>query len=674
MEEKIAVLFQAGNYSGVIHAYEKNGVGLTSAVHYLVAVSYLFEDKFSEGLSILLSLKKDATLLLDYWCYLALAQLKNGDYKGAKRAIDKTRQRSKLYFEINVELSIKLGKGRRAMRLIREAKASQVHSAPLEINEAILQMHRRQLKLAENTLLRLLSQDPLNIAICDNLIRIYSNTRSSAKSECLIQAYLKQHPNHLPYLWHLVSIYAAQGRKEDMAPLMKRIHSEGDSKSYLREIFAIPSMLMSQEDIAQVRQRIDECLTNAMKKNEFPMRADAEYRATPFYLSYHQECNKGLFEKIATVFQKGLLAVPKLNKRPIRKRKKIAFISQHFYKQSVMDFYFHTIVNMPKEFHVTIINVEPVFIDAVTKSVYDRADEVLQPSISHDELVPLVYQAEYDMIIYPEIGMSPCIYYLAMQRLAPIQAVLMGHPDTSGMAAMDYYVSWKHFHHGNTKKQFTETVVQLKHMPICYDYPKGIDGVKKSLSGLGLVQKEMKLFSVPMLLFKIQPVFDEVIEKIIIASSNHVVLLVCYNHIEKVIKKRLEKRLNKRQLEQVRFELPFKKRDYYALLKNSNVILESFPFGGGNTVLHSMAAGTPVICMKSDQLKGSFGTGFYEWINETDYIANSIDEYVRLAINIANNDDAKSQYNTMIQHNKSKLFGNMDGPNEFYQWLRQVLP
>ena len=521
--------------------------------------------------------------------------------------------------------------------------------------------------------MEMFSKDQGNRVICDNLVRLYANTRSGKKSEVILNAYLECDPNHVPYLWQLVNIYAAQGRINEMKSALKTLHKNSTEDAGLREVMAIPAAMPTTKAVLDFRDRISKILEQALTDNHYPNRPDMTFRCTPFYLSYQEPCNKVLFEKIVSVFEQGLMKVPKIGPRAERKNKKIAFISQHFYKQSVMDFYFHTIVNMPKEFHVTIINIDPVFIDEVTKKVYDRANKVLQPSICHDELLPLIMKGEYDMIIYPEIGMSPCIYYLAMQRLAPIQAVLMGHPDTSGMSSMDYYVSWKHFHHGNIKNQFTETLVQLNHMPICYDYPKGIDGVKKPLSGLGLNQKGIILFSVPMLLFKIQPVFDEVIEKIISASPNHVVLMVCYNHIEKVIKKRLEKRLNKKQLEQVRFELPFKKRDYYAVLKNSNVILESFPFGGGNTVLHSMAAGTPVICLRSDQLKGSFGTGFYDWINETRYIATSIDEYVKLAIRIANDVHEKPMFANMIQKNKSKLFGNMDGPNEFYGWLHHVL-
>ena len=157
------------------------------------------------------------------------------------------------------------------------------------------------------------------------------------------------------------------------------------------------------------------------------------------------------------------------------------------------------------------------------------------------------------------------------------------------------------------------------------------------------------------------------------ASSSHTIILVCYNKLEDKIKARLKKRLSLTQLKQVEFRLPFKRKDYYGLLKNAHVILESFPFGGGNTVLHSMAAGTPVISLQSNQLKGSFGTGFYKWIGELRFIAKDINEYVELAIKTAHNNQIKAEFKAMIQKNKPKLFGNMSGSHEFYKWLEKKL-
>ena len=84
----------------------------------------------------------------------------------------------------------------------------------------------------------------------------------------------------------------------------------------------------------------------------------------------------------------------------------MAVISQHFYNNSVMDFYAHTLINFPDAFHVTIINVDPTKIDDITKALYRRADKHYQTSKAQDELVPLVMESQFDMVIYPEIGMS----------------------------------------------------------------------------------------------------------------------------------------------------------------------------------------------------------------------------------------------------------------------------
>ena len=97
--------------------------------------------------------------------------------------------------------------------------------------------------------------------------------------------------------------------------------------------------------------------------------------------------------------------------------------------------------------------------------MYRRADKHYQTSKAQDELVPLVMESQFDMVIYPEIGMSPCIYFLAMQRLAPIQMVLMGHPETTGMTTIDYYVSWANFHGKKSTLTIYGTINSIKKHP-----------------------------------------------------------------------------------------------------------------------------------------------------------------------------------------------------------------
>jgi protein O-GlcNAc transferase len=537
-----------------------------------------------------------------------------------------------------------------------------------------LMLFKRKFKAAEKKLLDLLTSHPDQELIYDYLVRIYMIKRYTKKCEELMLSYLKRSPKHIPYLWALVNSYACQGRTQEMRDMLDRIALSNDvCEPIFREIFAIPAVFESKEHRIEFRDAINHKLDDVIARGVWPNRPDQTFSSTPFYLAYHDELNKAILEKMAKILRQGLITPPKLKKIKNRKKPKIAIISQHFYKHSVMDFYFHTIANLPETFDVTLIYIDPIHIDHITKDLFERADTVLMPSGQHEELIPLIVEGQFDMIIYPEVGMSNVIYYLSMLRLAPIQVGLMGHPETSGSASMDYFVSWKNFHFDQPKKQFTETVVQLEKLPICYDYPVEMDGIKKTRKSLGLPNNHHILFTIPMMLFKIQPEFDAVIIKIIQASQRHRVVLICYNAIEKIVFARLKKQLAKNELEQLIFCLPFKRRDYYALIKNSNVVLESFPFGGGNTVLHAMAAGTPVISLRANQLKGAFGAGYYDYLGETGYCAHTVDEYIQLAIKVANDATVKSRYKAMIQKNKDKLFGNMAGPREFYEWLSAVL-
>ena len=65
----------------------------------------------------------------------------------------------------------------------------------------------------------------------------------------------------------------------------------------------------------------------------------------------------------------------------------------------------------------------------------------LNPSTPQPLLSPLysyssIRHADLDILIYPEIGIDPVTYYLSFARLAPVQAVWYGHPDTTGVSTI----------------------------------------------------------------------------------------------------------------------------------------------------------------------------------------------------------------------------------------------
>ena len=173
---------------------------------------------------------------------------------------------------------------------------------------------------------------------------------------------------------------------------------------------------------------------------------------------------------------------------------------------------------------------------------------------------------------------------------------------------------------------------------------KGIDKVVRSRSALGLPEAPKKLFLFPCCYLKLQPVFDEVIIKIIQSNPDHYVVLIQYSGLEDVVKNRLRRALTPDQQQQLVFRPPYKLNDYFAVLKQVDVNLETFPFGGGNTVLQSIASGTPIITLTGDQIKGRFGTGFYTQLGTTEFCATTINEYVDKAIKVAHNPKIKADF------------------------------
>ena len=89
------------------------------------------------------------------------------------------------------------------------------------------------------------------------------------------------------------------------------------------------------------------------------------------------------------------------------------------------------------------------------------------------EWVDAIAAQELDVLIYPEIGMDPMTVRLASLRLAPVQAASWGHPETSGLPTIDYYLSGEALEPEAAQAYYTESLVALPHLG-CHFEPLNI--------------------------------------------------------------------------------------------------------------------------------------------------------------------------------------------------------
>ena len=65
----------------------------------------------------------------------------------------------------------------------------------------------------------------------------------------------------------------------------------------------------------------------------------------------------------------------------------------------------------------------------------NRYEAVSSQDLNH--ITQQVRAVSLDMLLYPEIGLDPVIYFLSFARMAPVQAAWFGHPDSTGQPPLN---------------------------------------------------------------------------------------------------------------------------------------------------------------------------------------------------------------------------------------------
>ena len=81
------------------------------------------------------------------------------------------------------------------------------------------------------------------------------------------------------------------------------------------------------------------------------------------------------------------------------------------------------------------------------------------------------------------------------------------------------------------------------------------------------------------------------------------------------------------------------RQQYIETLAALDVMLDPFPFGGGNTTLEAFAVGTPVVTCPPAFARGRLAAAFCERLGWRDGIASDTADYVSRAVRLATDPD-----------------------------------
>jgi protein O-GlcNAc transferase len=265
-----------------------------------------------------------------------------------------------------------------------------------------------------------------------------------------------------------------------------------------------------------------------------------------------------------------------------------------------------------------------------------------------------------DILIYPEIGMDPMSGKLAALRLAPIQATSWGHPVTSGLSTIDYFISSDAMEPPNGATHYTEELIRLPGIGIHYS-PVDSRAEKLSRAEIGVNEDDIFLWCCQSN-YKYLPQYDwifaELAKKIPSARFGFITLLPD-SEASQVFRKRIKGAFESHGLnadDRVRF-FPALSADQFASVASlADLCLDSIEWSGCNSSLEVLAHGTPIITYRGTFMRGRHSAAILELIGCHELVAETLVDYVHIVIDLVTDQEKRREVSTRIRENLPRLY------------------
>lgn len=324
-------------------------------------------------------------------------------------------------------------------------------------------------------------------------------------------------------------------------------------------------------------------------------------------------------------------------------------------------------------FEVVLIHAPKAKHDAFSAEFDKWVDRALKlpPSLAAQQ--KMLAELELDVLFYPEIGMSHATYFLAFARLAKVQIVSWGHPDTTGLDTMDYFVSADSIEPDNAEVHYSERLIRMNRLP-CFYQPLVVPTQIPARTALGLPETGT-LYGCPQSLFKFHPEFDAILAAIAVGDpEGHIVVLEgkvpTWGRLLRERWGESEPILNERVI-----FLPQQPQDrFMGLMAHFDVLLDPIHFGSGNTLYEAMVYGKPIVTWPGRFMRGRIVAGAYQQMGLMDApIAERLEDYAPLALALGGDIARRTRLREALIQGAKALFADQQAVRELETFVLAAL-
>jgi len=534
------------------------------------------------------------------------------------------------------------------------------------------------------------------IALRPNYAEVYNNRGNLLQEQKQYEGALKNYdeaialrPNYAEAYFNRGNTFFRLGlqdkaRKDYLSALS--ISPDYVESRWALAISVIPLINSGKDDVENNRLQFERELVE-LNNWFYGARLESGFKAIgsrqPFYLAYQEENNKellGQYGQICNRIMQSWFEAKGFEPRKIddlpSKKIKVGIVSNHIHDHSVWNAIIKGWVTKldSNKFELSIYYLG-LTNDDETNIAQANVAHFFQGARSIDDWVSLILEGGMEALIYPEIGMDQKTLQLASLRLAPLQLASWGHPETTGLQTIDYYLSAQLLESDDAQNNYVEKLIRLPNLGCYYD--------PLVVSETSIDEKKLKLTpEVPILIcpgvpYKYLEKYDWVLIEIARQLGKCQFIFFTqpqWGGFE------LENRLRNgfvsaglRFDEYVKFIPWLSRSEFFWLMKKATVCLDTLGFSGFNTAMQAIECGLPIVTRRSAFMRGMLASGPLELLGLSELIADDALGYIDRVLKLAHEPAYRVDIREKIIDRRQALFRDMSAIHGLEHFLTEKL-
>ena len=347
-------------------------------------------------------------------------------------------------------------------------------------------------------------------------------------------------------------------------------------------------------------------------------------------------------EYARNVIQRGII-LDKIVLQPIKTKKiKIGFVTPDLINHPVSYYFYNLIKYLSKDTFEIYIFFTLQRKDIVTNLFIDMVKEKWIDISRNDSNTArnIIIKNNIDILIDCSGHTSGAKLELFYNRTAPVQCTYLGYPYTTGISNIDYRFSDYSFE--RQQEFFTEKIIDVPKSSFSYQPLVSrldlVNSEKYAVQPSPFIKKKFLTFGISTNPSKLNDEVIKVYSQILLNIHDSKLLIEAVGFNDISFKKLFYERFLLHGVDSDQLILiPRDSRNQYLIYNDIDIALDPFPYNGGTSSLDLLWMGLPMITLRGNVGMSMEGTALLTKFNKRHLIADTKDDYVRIACELASN-------------------------------------